>query len=158
MRLFRRDQGVLVTRDLAGDERRRQVAVDLLEDTFLVVGVDDDEVVLAPEAVDMELQKQQPELVEGTQQRRITLRRDHREGAFAHLLGRLVGKGQRQRIARGHPDHVQQVSEARGDRRRLSAAGPGQDQQRPFRLPDGRCLYLVQVFEYMFHFPLFKVP
>ena len=152
--LGRGDERILVTGYLAGDQRNRQIVVDLFENTFFVVGVDHHEVVLAPETVDMEFQKQQTELMKGTEQRRIALRRDHCQRAFAHLLGRLVGKRQRQRIARRDADHVQQVGQARCNRRRLTAACAGEDEQRPLRLSDRPCLYIIKVFKYMFHRPL----
>ena len=68
---------------------------------------------------------------------------------FGHLAGRLVGEGDGENRVRRDADVFDQVSDAIGDDAGLAAAGPGQDQHRPFDGFDRLALLWIQFVEKM---------
>ena len=70
-------------------------------------------------------------------------RGDHPGDAFAHLLGRLVGEGEREDAGRIDPlfDHV---GDARGEHARLARTGAGDDERRHVEVDHGVALRGVQ--------------
>ena len=72
---------------------------------------------------------------------------EQRLDAVAQLARRLVGEGDGHDAAGRHALLADQVGDAVGDDARLAAAGPGEDQQRPFGVDDGVVLGGVEAFE-----------
>ena len=70
--------------------------------------------------------------------------RKHRGRPLAHLIGRLVGEGDRQHGARRNAAPLGQVGDLGGDRPRLAGAGSRQDEQRAAPVLHGAPLRLVQ--------------
>jgi hypothetical protein len=69
---------------------------------------------------------------------------DHVLHTAAHLVGGLVGEGEREDAIRGCA-LVRQVRDATRYDARLPRAGPGHDQQRAFPVADGAALRVGQV-------------
>ena len=68
---------------------------------------------------------------------------------FGHLAGRLVGEGNGENRIRRNAGVLNEVGDAVGDGARLAAAGPGQDQHRPFDGLNRLALFWIQFVEKM---------
>ena len=69
---------------------------------------------------------------------------EQRLDAAAHLLGRLVGEGDRKDFVRLGVAVADEVRDAAGDDARLAGPGAGQDQQRPADVQDRFALFGVE--------------
>ena len=67
--------------------------------------------------------------------------------APAHLLRRLVGEGDGQQVGGGHPHFPHEIGQAVGEHPGLTAAGAGQDEERPFGMKDRLPLLRVEVLQ-----------
>jgi hypothetical protein len=146
-----REQVVLGPGDHPGDPIDRRVGqgeAELfdgpLEDGRRVVGIKDR--VVAGQAHLPGVSPQQPggEAVKGPHL--DGLRPDQFGHPAPHLVGGLVGEGERHNRGGGHP-HGDQVGHALGDDPGLAAARPCQHQQRPLDVGGGLTLGLVQAVE-----------
>ena len=151
-------QPVLGVGDLAVDRRRRvalgvdadrvHAALDQPPRVGLVV---DRELPRVPEPLGLGAQDARAGGVEGHQPHPARAVAEQPLDALAHLLGRLVGEGDRQDLARLRLVGVDQVGDAVGEHARLAGARPREDQQRPLavrhRLPLGLVEALQQLLE-----------
>ena len=71
---------------------------------------------------------------------------DHVLDPFLHLLGRLVGKGDRKDLVGGNA-LLQQISDATGDDAGFAGTGSGQQQERPVAVDDRFALLRVETVE-----------
>ena len=149
--LLGRDQVVLGPTDGPGDGLGRdeggvdlQLGHDAAEGLEAVAGVVDRVVLLQADQRGVFPQQPGAEAVERADPDRPA--RGQPLHPAAHLLGRLVGEGQGEDLLVGDA-FGQQPGDAVGDHPGLSAARPGQDQQRPFEVQHGLALGVGQSFE-----------
>ena len=76
---------------------------------------------------------------------------EQRLDALPHLLGRLVGEGDRDHLAGVRVAVADEVRDAVGDDARLAGPGAGEDQQRAVHLEHGLALFGVQLVEEVHH-------
>ncbi|OIQ65923.1 hypothetical protein GALL_525140 [mine drainage metagenome] len=117
----------------------------LLDQPFLIVRVEDGVVGFQPDQLGVAAQDLGGDGVEGAQPAQaLGLGADDVGDAFPHLLGRLVGEGDREQLPRLGPAGGENVGQTGGQHAGLAGAGAGQDQDRPLGRLDRRPLLGVQ--------------
>ena len=103
----------------------------LLQQTQLVVGIEDGEVGLQPDQLGVAAQQARAERMEGAEPQPLEAVPEQQRRALDHLARRLVGEGDREHLIRPRPAGHEQMGEARGQHAGLAGAGAGEHQERP---------------------------
>ncbi len=154
---LRSQEGVFVFGDFAGKKGDIEIDIELFGDrsqeSFFVVTVDNDKVILAAEFFDMKLEKKQAEFVKCAEERRIGgLVFDEFQCPLPHLCRCFVGEGQSECIARVDTDFADQIRQPAGQSLCLSASRPGKDEQWPIDMFSCCTLVGVEIVQDRFHY------
>jgi len=118
---------------------------DLLQETDLVVGVEDGEVALQTDQLGVAAQDLDPDRVEGAEPGHPLDRfADQRADALAHLAGGLVGEGDGEDLAGPRLAGGKNVGDACGQHPRLAGPRPGEHQHRSVQGLDRLALLRVE--------------
>ena len=127
-----------------------QILDDVADEGLLIVLVVDAEAPVVPKGFDLHGQKPRAETVEG-EQPHAAFPAGQLLHPLLHLLGSLVGEGQRQDMIGSHALFRDEVGDPHGQHPGLAAAGAGQYQQGAFRTGDRFPLGRIQFRQIYFH-------
>ena len=120
---------------------------NLLEQSELVVRIQDGEVRTKPDQLGVHAQNFYADRVKGPEPRH-SLRDPHEQAdALAHLARRLVGEGDGENLMRARPARCDQMGDASREHARFADAGAGENQNRPVKRFDGSQLLVVESVE-----------
>ena len=117
---------------------------DLLEETKLVVRVEDREVRPQPHEFRVHAQDLGADRVECAEPRQALHRAGEKRDALAHFARGLVGEGDGQNLVRPRPSRRDDMGDARSQHPRLADSGPGQHENRPVEGLDRGKLFVVE--------------
>ena len=150
-RVLRIEPPVLPTIDESSQCARRPALVvevlrlqDLLQQSELVVGVEDGEVRAEADQLGVHAQDLDADRMERAHPRHPLRGPGEEAHPFPHLARGLVGEGDRQNLVGARPARRDQMSDARREHAGFADAGAGENQHRPLDLLDRATLLLVE--------------